>query len=126
MARIFNFSLKELFEELLKPSKKIVEPAEIELPEVKQFPTKIKDALETGLVEFWYRKVDDKTLRKASGTRDRKLLPFLYGFKAPSGDGKVSPSVIVYWDTDRQDWRCFRESNFVKLEDWVPTSEIIE
>lgn len=70
---------------------------------------KLLTAMRTGIVRFVYRKVDG-SLREAYGTLAEHLV-------APTqGTGrKPNPSVFVYFDTEKQEYRCFKKANLVSV-----------
>jgi len=60
-------------------------------------------------VKFYYQKVDG-TLREAWGTLRADLLPETKG-----DDRKRNDTVQVYYDTERQEYRCFKRLNLVSI-----------
>lgn len=58
------------------------------------------------VVRFYFRKVDG-TLREAWGTLRTDLVPSVEG----SDTRKKNDTVQVYFDTERQEWRCFKRLN---------------
>lgn len=71
---------------------------------------KLRKAMKEGIVKFYFQKVDG-TIREAWGTLKQDLLP------ASTGESKrKSPdSVVPYFDTEKQDFRCFKIANFMKM-----------
>ena len=70
---------------------------------------KLKNAMRTGIVQFFFMKVDG-TLRQAFGTLDPHRLP------ETQGKGrKANETVQVYFDTDKQEYRSFKKCNLVKM-----------
>ena len=64
--------------------------------------------MHTEVVRFYFRKVDG-TLREAWGTLRVDLVPPI-----DSNDTrKKNETVQVYFDTERQEWRCFKRLNLI-------------
>lgn len=63
-----------------------------------------------GIVEFKFRKIDG-TERIAHGTLHQSKIP------KTKGTGKEPhKSVQVYFDTDAQEWRCFKKNQLIKMK----------
>ena len=62
--------------------------------------------MHTEVVRFYFRKVDG-TLREAWGTLRTDLVPPVEG----NDTRKKNDTVQVYFDTERQEWRCFKRLN---------------
>ena len=70
---------------------------------------KLKVALKQRIVKFYFQKVDG-SLREAYGTLKENLIP------ATSGDNrKRNDTVQVYFDTEKQESRCFKQANLIKM-----------
>lgn len=70
---------------------------------------KLKARLHTGIVKFYFQKVDG-SIREAYGTLKGSLIP------ATSGDDrKRNDTVQVYFDTEKQEYRCFKKANLIKF-----------
>lgn len=70
---------------------------------------KLKAALTQRIVKFYYQKVDG-SLREAYGTLKENLIP------ATSDDNrKRNDTVQVYFDTEKQEYRCFKKANLIKM-----------
>ncbi|MGV8092499.1 MAG: SH3 beta-barrel fold-containing protein [Mangrovibacterium sp.] len=69
---------------------------------------KLLQALKNGIVRFYFQKVDG-SLREAWGTLNEKYLPKVTGEDAR----RKNETVQVYFDTERQEWRCFKKLNLV-------------
>lgn len=70
---------------------------------------KLKVAMKTKIVKFYFQKVDG-SVREAYGTLNEQLMP------ATSGDNrKKNDTVQVYFDTERQAYRCFKKANLLKM-----------
>lgn len=71
---------------------------------------KLKSQMAKGIVRFYFRKVDG-TIREAYGTLKAELMPETKG----SDNRKKNDSVQVYFDTEKQEFRCFKLANLVAL-----------
>lgn len=70
---------------------------------------KLKVALKQRIVKFYFQKVDG-SLREAYGTLKENLIP------ATSGDNRRrNDTVQVYFDTEKQEYRCFKKANLIKM-----------
>jgi hypothetical protein len=70
---------------------------------------KLKIAMKSKIVKFYYQKVDG-TMREAYGTLSDRLMP------ATGNDNrKKNDTVQVYYDTECQEWRCFKKANLVSV-----------
>ncbi|MDR1937992.1 MAG: SH3 beta-barrel fold-containing protein [Tannerellaceae bacterium] len=70
---------------------------------------KLVAAMRLAIVKFYFLKVDGST-REAYGTLSDKLVPATKG-----DDRKKNDTVQTYYDTERQEWRCFKKANLLKL-----------
>lgn len=73
---------------------------------------KLRKAMKSGIVKFYFEKVDG-SIREAWGTLKEELLP-----KSESTEGssrKKNDSVVPYFDTEKQAFRCFKIANFMKM-----------
>lgn len=62
-----------------------------------------------GIVKFYYQKVDG-TMREAWGTLNASLMPKM----DPKTDKKTENATVqVYFDTEKQEFRCFKRANLV-------------
>lgn len=70
---------------------------------------KLKAAMKQGIVKFYFIKVDG-TVREAYGTLKESLI-------APTaGSGRrPSDTVQVYFDTEKQQYRCFKRANLLRI-----------
>lgn len=68
---------------------------------------KLQLKMRAGIVRFWFQKVDG-SIREAWGTlRDTPPV---------AGSGRrTSPTVFNYFDTERQDWRCYKIANLIRV-----------
>lgn len=70
---------------------------------------KLKAAMKQRIVKFYFQKVDG-SVREAYGTLKENLIP------ATSGDNrKRNDTVQVYFDTERQEYRCFKKANLISI-----------
>ena len=67
---------------------------------------KLKLAMKFQIVKFYYTKIDG-TIREAYGTLCQRLVPETAG----TDTRKKCETVQVYYDTERQEWRCFKKAN---------------
>lgn len=70
---------------------------------------KVTKAMRTGIVQFFFMKVDG-TIRQAFGTLDPHRLPETQGSGRRPAD-----TVQVYFDTEKQEYRSFKKSNLYKM-----------
>ena len=70
---------------------------------------KVKRALYSGIVRFYFQKIDG-SIREAYGTLRSDLCPQTLGTGR-----KPSPSVQTYFDTEKQEWRCFKIANLLRI-----------
>lgn len=69
---------------------------------------KLRAKLAKGITRFYFQKVDG-SIREAFGTLASGLVP-------PTGDGrKANPTIQVYYDCERQGWRCFKRANLMTI-----------
>lgn len=70
---------------------------------------KLKAAMKQRIMKFYFQKVDG-SIREAYGTLKENLIP------ATSGDNrKRNDTVQVYFDTERQEYRCFKKANLISI-----------
>ena len=69
---------------------------------------KLRALLGKKVVEFYFKKTDG-TLRQAFGTLMSDRVPEIKGTK------KTADSCQVYFDTEKEEWRCFKKCNLVKI-----------
>ena len=70
---------------------------------------KLKAALKVKVVEFYFKKTDG-TLRQAFGTPKENLIDEVKGTGR-----KLNDNLQVYFDTEKEEWRCFKKCNLVKI-----------
>ena len=71
---------------------------------------KLRSAMLLGIVEFYYKKVDG-SIRQAFGTLKADKLPQTTG----ESKRKTSSNVFTYFDTEKNEWRCFKRCNILSL-----------
>ena len=69
---------------------------------------KLKIRMSSGIVKFYYQKVDG-TIREAYGTMANNLIPAVAG----TDNRKKNDTVQTYFDTEKQEWRCFKKLNLI-------------
>ena len=70
---------------------------------------KLKAALKVKVVEFYFKKTDG-TLRQAFGTLKANLIGEVKGTGRKSND-----NLQVYWDTEKEEYRCFKKFNLIRI-----------
>ena len=69
---------------------------------------KLRALLGKKVVEFYFKKTDG-TLRQAFGTLMNDRVP------ETKGTHKTAENCQVYFDTEKEAWRCFKKCNLVKI-----------
>ena len=70
---------------------------------------KLKTAMKQRIVKFYFKKVDG-SVREAYGTLKENLIP------ATSGDSRKKNDIVqVYFDTERQEYRCYKKANLLNI-----------
>lgn len=69
---------------------------------------KLHTAMENRIVKFYYTKVSGET-REAYGTLRSDMLPPTEGTRKPN------PTVQVYFDTERGEFRCYKKANLIGI-----------
>ena len=70
---------------------------------------KLTAAMRIGIVRFYFQKIDG-TIREAWGTLRSDLIPQLKG-----DDRRRNETVQSYFDTEKQEYRCFKKLNLITL-----------
>lgn len=70
---------------------------------------KLKVAMQNRIVKFYFTKVDG-SLREAYGTLKENLLPPTQGTGCKAND-----TLQTYYDTEKQEWRCFKKANLMRI-----------
>lgn len=71
---------------------------------------KLLAAMYLKIVKFYFQKVDG-SLREAYGTLNSKYIPERTG----ESNRRKNDTVQTYFDTERQEFRCFKKANLVKM-----------
>ncbi len=69
---------------------------------------KLRAALSRRIVKFYFQKVDG-SLREAYGTLMNDRIPETKGTK------KTANTCQVYFDTEKDEWRCFKKANLIRI-----------
>ena len=69
---------------------------------------KLTIRMRTGIVKFYFQKIDG-SIREAYGTLSSRLIPAVAG----TDSRKKSDTVQTYFDTEKQEYRCFKKLNLV-------------
>lgn len=70
---------------------------------------KLRTMLRNRIVEFYFKKTDG-TLRQAFGTLKEGLIGEIKGTGRKPND-----NLQVYWDTEKEEYRCFKKCNLIKI-----------
>ena len=68
---------------------------------------KLKAKMQGGIVKFYYQKVDG-SIREAYVTLKSELV-----HEVKDSGRKANPTLQTYFDTERQEWRCFKVANLI-------------
>lgn len=71
---------------------------------------KLKFQMKTRIVKFYFQKVDG-SIREAYGTLDEHVMPTTTG----TDKRAKNDTVQVYFDTERNEFRCYKKANLVKI-----------
>ena len=71
---------------------------------------KLNGEMKKKIVKFYYKKVVG-SVREAYGTLNEKLMPAIAG----TDNRKKNDTVHTYYDTDRQEFRCFKKANLLNI-----------
>lgn len=71
---------------------------------------KLHTLLYKGITKFYFQKVDG-TIREAYGTLDENIIPAA----GESNTRKRNETVQVFYDTEKEEWRCFKKANLIKI-----------
>lgn len=70
---------------------------------------KLRTQMQTRIVKFYFQKVDG-SIREAYGTLKESLVPATQG-----SDRRRSDTVQVFFDTEKQEWRCYKKANLMSI-----------
>lgn len=71
---------------------------------------KLKAAMKNRIVKFYFQKVDG-SIREAYGTLKDNLIPAIAG----TDNRKRNDTVQVFFDTEKQEWRCYKKANLISI-----------
>lgn len=71
---------------------------------------KLKLAMAVRIVKFYFQKVDG-SIREAYGTLNPSIMPETTG----SDNRRKNDTVQVYYDTEVQEYRCFKRANLIMI-----------
>lgn len=69
---------------------------------------KLKAEMKKRIIKFYFQKIDG-SLREAYGTMNPDIIP------APTGTRKPVDTVQTYFDTEKQEYRCFKKANLIRI-----------
>lgn len=75
--------------------------------------TKFRNMLKKKVVRFEYKKKSTGEKREARGTLQKKYLPKYKEDRRPA----YNQGGFVYWDVNKNDFRCFKRDNFIGVVD---------
>ncbi|MEE0978088.1 MAG: SH3 beta-barrel fold-containing protein [Muribaculaceae bacterium] len=73
---------------------------------------KLKTAMAGRIVKFYFAKVDGTT-REAYGTINADIIPSTES--TTTKQRKPNDTVQTYFDTEKQEWRCFKKANLLRM-----------
>lgn len=71
---------------------------------------KLKVAMAVRIVKFYFQKIDG-SIREAYGTLNANIVPATSG----NDNRRKNETVQVYWDNERESWRCFKKANLLRI-----------
>mgnify|MGYP002627288761 CR=1 FL=1 len=71
---------------------------------------RLKLMMRQRIVRFWFQKVDG-SLREAFGTLATGIIPTVAG----ADNRKRNDTVQTYYDTEKQEWRCYKKANLMRV-----------
>ena len=72
---------------------------------------KLRAAMVARICKFYFLKVDG-TIREAYGTLASGMIPETAG----NDTRKKNDTVQTYFDTEKQEWRCYKRANLIRVE----------
>ena len=69
---------------------------------------KLVAAMHSKICKFYFQKVDG-SIREAYGTLMADRIP------ATQGKKKAADTCQVYYDTEKEEWRCYKKCNLIKI-----------
>lgn len=82
--------------------------SEFDAHEVAELNAILQERMRTEIVKFAFEKVDG-TIREAQGTLISSICPATQGKRTSSYD------VQVYYDTEKEEYRCFKKNKLIKI-----------
>lgn len=70
---------------------------------------KLRMAMKLRIVKFYFQKIDG-TIREAYGTLAENIVAQTLG-----ANRKHNNTVQTYFDTEKQEWRCFKKANLLSI-----------
>ncbi len=70
---------------------------------------KLKREMSERIVKFYFQKVDG-SIREAFGTLSQNIVP-----ATGESNRKRNDTVQVYYDTEKQAWRCYKKANLLSI-----------
>ena len=70
---------------------------------------KLRAMMQQRICKFYFQKVDG-SIREAYGTLKETLIP-----ATGSDNRKKNNTVQTYFDTEKQEWRCFKKANLMNI-----------
>lgn len=70
---------------------------------------KLRTQMQQRIVKFYFQKVDG-SIREAYGTLKETLIP-----ATGESNRKNNDTVQVYFDSEKQAWRCYKKANLIKI-----------
>lgn len=71
---------------------------------------KLKKEMSKRIVKFYFQKINGE-IREAYGTLAETMIPAIAG----TDNRKKNDSVQVYYDCEKEEWRCFKIANLLKI-----------
>ena len=71
---------------------------------------KLRIKMNSGIVKFYFQKVDG-SIREAYGTLSSRFVPSTAG----TDNRKQNNTVQTYFDTEKQEWRCYKKLNLISI-----------
>ena len=71
---------------------------------------KLRIKMYSGIVKFYFQKIDG-SVREAYGTLNDRFVPAIAG----TDNRKKNDTTQTYFDTEKQEWRCFKKLNLLTL-----------
>jgi hypothetical protein len=71
---------------------------------------KLRISMGKGIVKFYFQKVDG-SIREAYGSLSDKIIPATAG----TDNRKRNDTVQPYFDTEKQEWRCYKKLNLLSI-----------